>query len=165
MDFDRINGTLIWYSYICDREVWFIGHSIEPPQENEYLGKGKAIHEIFYQNSAKEVFVDNTIMIDVVRGKELIAELKSSSKHLRSAMMQMAFYLYYLKKEKGKMFSGKVLVPTEKKSYDVKLTDDIEKEIEDKIRHINEILALDKPPAFVKIPFCKNCAYKELCFA
>jgi len=71
-------------------------------------------------------------------------------------MMQMAFYLYYLKKEKGKVFSGKVLVPTEKKSYDVKLTDDVEKEIEDKIRHINEILALDKPPAFVKIPFCKK---------
>lgn len=86
MDFDRINGTLIWYSYICDRQVWFIGHSIEPPQENEYLSKGKAIHEIFYQNSAKELFVDNTIMIDVVREKELIAELKSSSKHLRSAM-------------------------------------------------------------------------------
>gem|GEM_PF-6044767 len=29
-----VNGTLIWYSYICDRELWFIGHSIEPPQDN-----------------------------------------------------------------------------------------------------------------------------------
>jgi len=82
MDFDRINGTLIWYSYICIDKLWFIGHSIEPPQENEYLSKGKAIHEIFYQNSAKELFVDNTIMIDVVRGKELIAELKIQLKNI-----------------------------------------------------------------------------------
>jgi CRISPR-associated exonuclease Cas4 len=24
-----VNGTLIWYSYICEREVWLIGHGIK----------------------------------------------------------------------------------------------------------------------------------------
>jgi CRISPR/Cas system-associated exonuclease Cas4 (RecB family) len=56
-----VNGTLIWYSYICDREVWFIGHQIEAPQDNPFLEKGRAIHEVFYPQYTKELLIDNTI--------------------------------------------------------------------------------------------------------
>ncbi|HHG74358.1 MAG TPA: Dna2/Cas4 domain-containing protein, partial [Persephonella sp.] len=58
-----IGGTLIWYYYICKREVWLIGHGIEPEQENDYIALGRHIHEIFYQRRKKELTIDNTIKI------------------------------------------------------------------------------------------------------
>ncbi|WP_448584549.1 CRISPR-associated protein Cas4 [Thermocrinis sp.] len=159
-----INGTLIWYSYICDREVWFIGHGIEPPQDNPFLEKGRAIHELFYVEQTKEILIDNTIKIDLIRGREVVAEIKSSSKHLKSAIMQLAFYLYYFKKEKGVLLKGRLNIPTEKKTYEVELDESMEKEIEDRIKYIESILSAPKPPVVIKNPYCKNCAYKEMCW-
>jgi CRISPR-associated exonuclease Cas4 len=160
-----VNGTLIWYSYICDREVWFIGHQIEAPQDNPLLEKGRAIHEVFYSQYTKELLIDNTIKIDIVEGRELIAEIKSSSKHLKSAIMQLAFYLYYLKKHKGVELRGKLSIPSERKTVEVQLSEPLERELEEKIKSIEDILSLPKPPPPVKIPYCKNCAYKEICWA
>jgi CRISPR-associated exonuclease Cas4 len=160
-----VNGTLIWYSYICDREVWFIGHQIEAPQDNPLLEKGRAIHEVFYPQYTKELLLDNTIKIDIVKGKELIAEIKSSSKHLKSAIMQLAFYLYYLKKHKGVELKGQLSIPSERKTVEVQLDEPLERELEEKIKSIEDILSLPKPPPPVKIPYCKNCAYKEICWA
>jgi CRISPR-associated exonuclease Cas4 len=160
-----VNGTLIWYSYICDREVWFIGHQIEAPQDNPLLEKGRAIHEVFYSQYTKELLIDNTIKIDIVKGRELIAEIKSSSKHLKSAIMQLAFYLYYLKKHKGVELRGKLSIPSERKTVEVQLSEPLERELEEKIKSIEDILSLPKPPPPVKIPYCKNCAYKEICWA
>jgi CRISPR-associated exonuclease Cas4 len=160
-----VNGTLIWYSYICNREVWFIGHQIEAPQDNPFLEKGRAIHEVFYPQYTKELLIDNTIKIDIVKGKELIAEIKSSSKHLKSAIMQLAFYLYYLKKYKGVELRGKLSIPSERRTVEVQLSESLERELEEKIKSIEDILSLPKPPPPVKISYCKNCAYKEICWA
>ncbi|MCI4458810.1 MAG: CRISPR-associated protein Cas4 [Thermocrinis sp.] len=160
-----VNGTLIWYSYICDREVWFIGHQIEASQDNPFLEKGRAIHEVFYSQYTKELLIDNTIKIDIVKGRELIAEIKSSSKHLKSAIMQLAFYLYYLKKHKGVELRGILSIPSERRTEEVQLSESLERELEEKIKGIEDILSLPKPPPPVKIPYCKNCAYKEICWA
>ncbi|MFZ8834143.1 MAG: Dna2/Cas4 domain-containing protein [Candidatus Caldipriscus sp.] len=40
-----VNGTLIWYSYICEREVWFIGHWIEPPQDHPLIEKYTSLEQ------------------------------------------------------------------------------------------------------------------------
>ncbi len=64
-----INGTLIWYYYICPREVWLIGHSIEADQESDFLLLGRHIHEIFYKRQKKEFMIDNTIKIDILPSK------------------------------------------------------------------------------------------------
>ncbi|MGC8972560.1 MAG: Dna2/Cas4 domain-containing protein [bacterium] len=37
--------------------------------------------------------------------------------------------------------------------------------MENTIEDIKNILSLEKPPPLIKIPYCKNCAYKELCWA
>jgi CRISPR-associated exonuclease, Cas4 family len=159
-----VNGTLVWYSYICERQVWLIGNGIEPPQDNPLLEKGRAIHEIFYPEFGKEFVIDNAIRIDLVAGNQMIAEIKSSSKHLKSAEMQLAFYLYYFKKEKHVILKGKIRIPTEKKTFYVELTEDLEREIEERIRIIENILSLPNPPKPVRIKYCKKCAYKEICW-
>ncbi|WP_456455037.1 CRISPR-associated protein Cas4 [Thermovibrio sp.] len=160
------NGTLIWYYYICKREVWLIAHGIEPPQDNELISIGRLIHESFYKKFKKELFVDGKIKIDIVEGKKAIGEIKKSSKYLKSAKMQLAFYLFYLKTTKGKEIEGELLIPEERKRIKVKLTPELEKEIEKAVFEIEEIVNRETPPPPVKKSnYCKNCAYKEFCWS
>ncbi len=30
----HVNGTLIWYYFICQREVWLMGHQLNPDEDN-----------------------------------------------------------------------------------------------------------------------------------
>ncbi len=159
-----INGTLIWYYHICPREVWLIGHGIEADQESDFLLLGRHIHEIFYKRQKKEFMIDNTIKIDILPSKKVIGEIKKSSKYIKSAKMQVAFYLYYLK-QKGINIEGELLIPEERKREKIKLTTDLEKELEKSITEIKKILKMNKPPQPKKIPYCKNCAYKEMCWS
>lgn len=160
-----IGGTLIWYYYICKREVWLIGHGIEPEQENDYIALGRHIHEIFYQRRKKELTIDNTIKIDILPGRRVIGEIKKSTRYLESAKMQLAFYLYYMKKEKGVKMDGLLLVPEERRRLKVSLTPQVEKELEKAIKDIEVIISMERPPSAVKIPYCKKCAYRNMCWA
>ncbi len=159
-----INGTLIWYFYICKREVWLMGHSIEPDQENDFIALGRHIHDIFYERKKKEILIDNTIRIDLLQSNKLIGEIKKSSKFLKSARMQLYFYLYYLKSI-GIHKEGELLIPEERKKESLVLTEELEKEIESAIYEIKSILQQDKPPKPEKIQYCKHCGYKALCWS
>ena len=161
----NINGTLIWYYYICKREVWLIGHGIEPEQENDYVALGRHIHEIFYQRRKKELSIDNTIKIDILPGRRVIGEIKKSSRYLESAKMQVAFYLYYMKREKGTNMEGLLLIPEERRRIKVSLTPELEAEIKKVVEDIERILSMERPPPAVKVHYCRKCAYRSMCWA
>ena len=160
----NINGTLVWYYYICPREVWLIGHGIEADQESDFLVLGRHIHEIFYKNRKKELVIDNIIKIDILPSKKVIGEIKKSSKFLESARMQIAFYLYFMK-QKGVEMEGELLIPEERKKEKVVLTPEIKKKLEKAVKEIKKILKLEKPPKANKIQYCRACAYRELCWS
>ena len=160
-----IGGTLIWYYYICKREVWLIGHGIEPEQDSDYIALGRHIHEIFYCRRKRELTIDNTIKIDILPGRRVIGEIKKSSRYLESARMQVAFYLYYMKKEKGVPMEGFLLIPEERRRIKVSLTPELEEEIERAVEDIERILSMERPPPAVKIPYCRRCAYRSMCWA
>lgn len=159
-----VNGTLMWYSQICHRQVWLMAHSIAPDQRNKFIEVGREIHQIFYSSLKKELLIDNLIKIDILDGK-VVAEVKKSDNVIKSAIMQTAFYLYYLKKSKGIYMKGKVLVPQKKKSYEVILDSKMESEVEENIMLVESIVSNSKPPKPVWIKYCKQCAYKELCWS
>ena len=160
-----INGTLVWYYYICKREVWLIAHAIEANQDSDFLVLGRHIHELFYKREKKEFLIDNTLQIDILPDNKIIGEIKKSSKFLKSAKMQLIFYLWYMKKEKGVELEGELLIPKERKRIKITLNEKDEKELLKAIKEIEKITALSKPPKAVKIPYCKNCAYKEMCWS
>ncbi len=160
-----INGTLIWYYYICKREVWFISHGIEPNQEDENVLIGRLIHEEYYSKERKELLIDDKIKIDLIKGKELIGEIKKSSRYFKSAVMQLAFYLFYLEEVKGIKLRGVLLVPEERKKIEVKLTDSLREELKRAIVEIEEVVKSEKVPQLKRTPYCAKCAYKELCWS
>lgn len=95
-----VTGTDIWYYYICHREVWLMKHQIAPDQEDESLDLGRFISEIYYRRNKKELSFGN-IVIDRVRqedGQLVVGEVKKSSRYMKSATMQLLYYLDYLRR-------------------------------------------------------------------
>jgi CRISPR-associated exonuclease Cas4 len=158
------NGTLIWYYYICKREVWLISHGIEPP-ETEPILLGRLIHKESYKKYRKELFVDGKIKVDLLEGKKVVGEIKKSSRYLESAKMQLAFYLYYLEVEKGVKLNGELLIPEERKRIRLTLTDDLRAKLVRAVEDIERITSMPFPPPPRKIRYCKNCAYREFCWS
>ena len=160
-----VNGTLIWYYYICRREVWFISHGIEPDQNNEHISLGRLINEDYYRKFPKEIMLDNKIKIDLIEGGRVIGEVKKSSRYLKSAKMQLLFYLYYIEKTRGTKVKGILLIPEERKRIYLSLSQEDRMEIEKAIKEIEKITKSLKPPELKRTKYCKNCGYRELCWS
>jgi len=161
----KITGTLIWYYYICPREVWLMAHELNPNQEDPFLEIGRLLHQDTYRREKKEITVGN-MKIDLIKrrdGETVVGEVKKSSRFERSATMQLSFYLYRLK-QAGINAKGELLIPKEKKKISVELTPDIEDELKQTFHQIKEIINQDNPPEPVKNKYCSNCAYKEFCW-
>ena len=161
-----VNGTLIWYYYICQREVWLMAHQLEAYQNNPFLELGRFFQEQSYQRERKSIRLEN-VEIDLINrenGQVVIAEVKKSSRFEKSATMQLAFYLKILQ-EYGIAAKGELRFPKEKKRVEVVLTQPILKELEAAEKNIRAIVQSPTPPKEQKIPMCRNCAYREFCWS
>ena len=162
----HISGTLVWYYFICPREVWLIGHQITPDQDDANVSLGRFIQDFSYPRERKELAVGHSKM-DVFKvgdGGLVIGEVKKSSKYRNSARMQLAFYLEELRQH-GIKAMGELRFPKEKTREEVVLDEETEKELDRAKREILRILYLPQPPPPVKINFCKRCAYAEFCWS
>lgn len=161
-----MTGTLVWYYYICQREVWLMGRQITPDEDNPNVELGRFIHELRYGRDKKEINLGN-IKLDLIRrdGEEIIVgEIKKSSHFKESARMQLGFYLKELK-QRGIKARGELFFPEEKRKERVDLTADLEEELDRVERDILRIIYLELPPAPEKNKWCRRCAYAEFCWS
>ena len=147
----------------CPREAWLEYHGIISDQDHEFLALGRLVHEGSYQRARKEIFVDRLLKIDLFRD-EMIAEVKKSSRHKEAAKLQLAFYLYYLKHEKGLDKEGILLFPKERKTEKIKLTPELERKVEEMIAAMMPVLESDVPPPPTKSKYCRTCSFQEVCW-
>jgi len=165
MDFS-VTGTLIWYYYICKREVWLMAHQLEANQDDENIRIGKIIGENAYSREKKELDIGSG-KLDIIKtenGKLIVGEIKKSSRFLESAIHQLLFYLLQLK-EMGVSARGELLIPEERTKIDVVLDENNENDIKQAIKHITHIVNQEFPPEPMKNKYCRNCAYNEFCWA
>jgi len=148
----------------CQREAWFEYHSILSDQEHEVLSIGRLIHETVYKRERKEIFVDQLLKIDLLKDN-LVAEVKKTSRHEEAAELQLSYYLYYLKHEKGLNFEGALLFPKERKRKKIILTPEHERKIEALLKKMQSVLLAEKPPPKKRIRFCKSCSFRDFCWA
>lgn len=170
----KITGTLVWYYYVCPREVWLMAQEIHAFQEDPFLEIGRIIHEKSYKREKKEVEIEG-MKFDLIKSDRgfglrdsgvknvLIAEVKKSSRFLKASIMQLCFYLFNLEKM-GINAEGELRIPKEKKKIKVRLDDEKREELKKAFEEIKDILQREKPPSAERIKFCKNCAYREFCW-
>ena len=142
-----------------------MSRQINPEQDHSLLDLGRFIQETSYPRKKKD-FTATGIKIDLIHsqeGKLIIGEIKKSSRYLKSATMQLAFYLYKLK-EMGLTASGELLIPKEKKKIPISLDSKLEAELKTSLAEIEAIINVDSPPPPAPNRYCKRCAYQEFCF-
>ena len=161
-----VNGTLIQSYNICKRQTWLIAHQIVPDQENQYIEIGRLIDNESYGRERKSIHFEN-VVFDLIKSEEediIVGEVKKSSHAQDSARLQLAFYLQKLKKN-GIKAKGVLMFPEERKRITVELTAELEDELNLVIQDTEQIITRETAPPFEKIGYCKNCGYKEFCFA
>lgn len=162
----NITGTLIWYYYVCKRQVWLMAHAINPDEDNPFIDLGRLIHETSYKRENKKEIILDSVKMDIITDGDqqiVVAEIKKSSRHEKSASMQLAFYLKKLK-EIGINASGELRFPTEKRREKVELTEELSKELDIVCEEIKKIVQMEKAPKPEKCKFCSPCGYNEFCW-
>jgi len=140
-------------------------HEVSADPEWELLELGRLIATGSYQRDKKELTTEG-MKIDLIQkrdGRIIVGEIKKSSKGLKAAIMQLAYYLYRLKRQ-GVELTGELLIPKEKKRIKVELTPELEAELELAFARMREIMNNDRPPPVKKSRFCTRCAYREFCY-
>ena len=56
---NRITGTLIWYYYVCPREVWLIARELNPFQEDNFLEVGEIFQISSTFQDTTHIFTDS----------------------------------------------------------------------------------------------------------
>jgi CRISPR-associated exonuclease Cas4 len=161
-----VGGTLIWYYFICKRQVWLISHQLTPDQDDTNIAIGRLIDRTAYEREKKELVVGSSKMdiFSIIDGQLVIGEVKKSSRYRDSARMQLAFYLKELA-ERGIEATGELRFPEEKKRETIELDQKLIEELDRVERDILRIVYLDSPPAPEKIKWCRKCAYADFCWS
>ncbi|OUM88219.1 MAG: CRISPR-associated protein Cas4 [Bacillus thermozeamaize] len=163
---EHVNGTLIWYYCICPREAWLMARQITPDEDDPNIVIGRFLHEQRYAREKKEILVDAGKM-DVVKLTDegvVVREVKKSSRYLESSRMQLLYYLK-LMREHGIEARGELLFPEERKKEEVFLTAENLQKLEQTEAAILRLVNQPAPPPPKKISFCRQCAYREYCWA
>jgi CRISPR-associated exonuclease Cas4 len=159
-------GTQINYCFVCKRKLWLFSHALSMEQTSDAVSLGKLIHEMSYARQKQE-FSAPGMKIDLLEqrdGKLFVREVKKSSKNLTPGRMQLAYYLWRLR-DMGLEVAGELLIPKERKRIPVELTPELDQETRETLVEIERVVAQEIPPPPAHTRFCRNCAYREFCWA
>ncbi|MCS7163760.1 MAG: CRISPR-associated protein Cas4 [Thermodesulfovibrio sp.] len=159
----KTNGIKVNYLYVCERKLWLFDRGIQMESKSDKVLMGKILSDYSYPAEEKREFlIDNLINIDIV-GDDEIREVKLSNRLAHADRIQILYYLYYLK-QLGIEKRGVINYPKMRKKEEVILTQEAEKEVEDALLKVQEILMMDKPPKLKHKSYCAKCAYYEFCW-
>ncbi len=164
---ERITGTLIWYAMICEREVWLMAHEVEPDRDDARLEWGRFLGEMVYPRSRKREISLPGMKLDLVESsgnRLVVGEVKSSSRFVDAARMQVLFYLWRLR-EMGVEAEGELRFPEERRRVKVVLDGESERQLKALMEKVETIRAQPQPPPAKRIRYCRTCAYREFCWS
>jgi len=160
-----VNGTLINYFFHCRRQCYLHGNRMNLEDNSEQVKIGKALHDEKGEKDNAEIALEN-IRLDRLT-EEYLTEMKKSDADVEAAKWQLLFYLKVLK-DKGIIRKGKLEFvengKSERKILYFELTEEIEKELQEYIQEIEELLEQPEVPAILNKAGCKKCAYYEYCY-
>lgn len=161
----KINGTLMNYYIHCPRQCYLHAHRLNLENNNENVKLGKALHEQKYMNDENAEIAIENIRLDKLT-QEYLTETKKSDADIEASQWQLIFYLYKLK-QKGIERKGKldfIQKNKQAKTVIIELNNQLENELLDKIKEIEELLKREKVPDVTKKKHCQKCAYYEYCY-
>ena len=162
-----ITATQITYLHLCHRKLWLVRRGIRMENQNAAVREGKWISETTYRRRPRrwrELALPG-IKIDHYDPKQrLVREVKKSPKLEHAHVAQVKYYLYRMEEAGIADATGVIEYPKQRRSTPVELTDADRSSIMGWLVEIERIAALPDCPELVRKPYCRNCAFRELCF-
>lgn len=161
-----ITGVMVQYYYTCERELWFYANRINMNYDDSNIEIGRQIQDNTYdrESNLRDVLIDNHISIDIVEDENTIYEVKKSSALEYASVMQLKYYLWYMKNKKDVEMEGVLAFPEEREKRKIELTTEDEKELQSTIEQIQQIIEMEQPPEREEKPFCEACSFYDLCW-
>ena len=160
----RINGTMVYYYFVCHRKLWCFFNEIRLEQDNENVILGKLIDQYSYEREKKQILIDDTINVDFIKDWKVLHEIKKSNSIEEASIWQVKYYLYFLKMRGIQVEKGVLDYPKLKLRKEVFLTKEDEMELEDIIIDIKRIVTQERSPVTIDSKICNSCAYFEFCY-
>jgi CRISPR-associated exonuclease Cas4 len=157
----RVNGTLIHYLVVCEREAWFYLDGVRGNQGNRHIVEGNLKDKSTYSDKEK-IYVDNNIVMDFVEGGGIV-EIKNSSKLEESSRLQIGFYMWYMEYFHDVRLIGEIVYPSENSRVEVCLDEDLRSSVLDKVERAFELYKMESPPGNMDKEWCEECAYFDIC--
>lgn len=158
----KVTGGMIKSIIICERQAWFHQQNISVVTDHEYIKLGNLVEDSYYESSETDnQIIDGMISPDKVES-QTIYETKKSSGALEAIKAQLKYYIWYLNKTRDSTFTGVLQIPKERKTISIDAVDD--SEIVPKIEKLYHLYNKGEIPEFEKVKWCKNCAYKDICW-
>jgi CRISPR-associated exonuclease Cas4 len=152
----QLTGTELFYFVLCPRKHWWYTHGMEQEhvggasssdgQENVALGT--LLHEESYARKPhKEAMIDNLLRIDFADDGAIheVKKSKGGSRAYAATRMQILYYLYYLKREKGVVKEGMIDYPKQRRREAITLTPDDEDAVAQTLIQIELARAAPRP--------------------
>lgn len=162
----KVNGTLMNYYFHCKRQCYLHGNRMNLEDNSENVRIGKAIHEEKAAGSSNSEIAIENIKLDKLTA-EYLTEIKKSDADEEAAKWQLYYYLYVLK-TKGIVRKGRLQFveknKKDSKTLILKLTPEIEKQLNTYVDKIEDLLEQDTIPPVLNESKCKKCAYYEYCY-
>ena len=162
----RVTGTMISYLHVCPRQLWFFQNHIEMEHTSDRVAMGQLLHEESYpREKRKERPINDRNLVDFIDKNGSLHDVKSSPSMQKAHEMQMLYYLYLLKQKGLPNRKGVINYPRQRRTVEVELTPEKEREVEEAIQEVKRISNLPTPPDVAFMRICKSCSYMELCWS
>jgi CRISPR-associated exonuclease Cas4 len=164
----RITASHIVYLLVCHRKLWLYAKGVEMEHFSEQVLEGRLIHDTTYPRHPSqyvEIQLDG-IKIDFYDAKNKIVHETKRGRAIEAAhRAQVQYYLYKLGQQGVEGASGLIEYPDLKKTEPVAALAAAEvAEIAHWEAEVQRVVALDTCPPTINKPFCKQCAYHDLCY-
>jgi len=134
-------------------------------QNSEIVKSGKYVSESTFKREKHEVQVEGGILDFYDRKSHTINETKHSENMSELHIRQVQYYIYLLENLGIKNVKGVLHYPRQKSKREVVLEENDRREIEETLVNIKKIFGEKNPPPVINQPYCKKCAYYDLCYS
>ncbi len=162
--------------------MWLHAHAIRMEHTSDIVYEGKLIGETTYPQRAErhtEVeisaplhFLDSTEEVLVTAKIDfydphlgVVHEVKKSAAREQAHIAQVQFYLYVLRQNHIKAEYGIIEYPKLRQTDRVELDNEGEKQLEESITKVYEIINQEACPPLIQKSKCKSCSYFDFCWS
>lgn len=164
----RITASHIIYLLVCHRKLWLFANGVEMEHFSETVLEGRLIHNTSYPRRPSqyvEVQLDGVKIDFFDPHTRTVHETKRGRAIEAAHRAQVQYYLFKLRQHGVTGATGMIEYPDLRRTEPVTaLTEADVLEIEQWERDVTGIVTSPVCPAVINKPFCKQCAYYDLCY-